>query len=53
MALGKPWEKLWGVAVSKWNIEEMITHEFTIDNINEAIRKASDANNALNVTIKF
>ena len=37
----------------KWNIEEMITHEFTIDNINEAIRKASDANNALNVTIKF
>lgn len=38
---------------NKWNIEQMITHEFSIDEINKAIMTASDSTSALNVTIKF
>lgn len=37
----------------KWNLESIITHEFALDDIEEAIRTASDAENAFNVTIKF
>ena len=38
---------------NKSNIEQMITHEFSIDEINKAIMTASDSTSALNVTIKF
>lgn len=41
------------MASGKWNLESIITHEFSLDQIEEAIRTASDANRALNVTIKF
>lgn len=41
------------MASGRWNLESVITHEFPIDEIDEAIRTASDADKALNVTIKF
>lgn len=41
------------MASGKWNLESIITHEFPLEQIEEAIRTASDANRALNVTIKF
>lgn len=37
----------------KWDIEKMITHEFTIDDLSKAIEQASDVDNALNVIINF
>ena len=37
----------------KWDIEKIITHEFPLDEIETAIKTAGDANNLLNVTIKF
>ncbi len=37
----------------RWNIEELITHEFKLDDLSEALEKASDVNNSLNVIIKF
>ena len=37
----------------KWDIEKIITHEFPLDEIETAIKTAGDANNSLNVTIKF
>lgn len=41
------------MASGKWDIEKMITHEFTLDEITKAIQTAADTNRALNVTIKF
>ncbi len=37
----------------KWDIEKLITHEFKLDNLSEAIEQATDVENALNVIIKF
>lgn len=37
----------------RWNIEQMITHEYPLSELESAIRKASVANEALNVTIYF
>lgn len=41
------------MASGRWKLETLITHEFSIDEIEEAIRTAADANRALNVTIRF
>ncbi len=41
------------MAGGRWNLESIITHEFSIDEIEEAIRTASDADYALNVAIRF
>lgn len=41
------------MASGRWDLESVITHEFGIDEIDEAIRTASDADKALNVTIRF
>lgn len=41
------------MASGKWNLESIITHEFPLEQIAEAIRTASDPTRALNVTIKF
>lgn len=37
----------------RWDLETMITHEFPLDEINQAVRTASDTEKALNVIIKF
>lgn len=37
----------------RWNIEILITHEYPIGQLAEAIEKASDVENALNVVIRF
>ena len=37
----------------KWDIESIITHEFSLDNIENAIQMASDTSKSLNVVIKF
>lgn len=37
----------------KWDIEKLITHEFPLTQIKEAIQTAGNTNIALNVTIKF
>ena len=36
-----------------WDIEQIITHEFSLDELEEALRTAGDTNAALNVIIKF
>lgn len=37
----------------KWDIVQMITHEYPLTKLEEAIRKATDTNEALNVTVFF
>lgn len=37
----------------KWSIEQMITHEYPLTKLEEAIRKATNTNEALNVTVYF
>ena len=37
----------------RWDLEKMITHEFPLDEINQAIQTASDTEHALNVIIHF
>ena len=37
----------------KWNVESIITHQFPIDRIPEAIETASDSDHAFNVIIDF
>lgn len=37
----------------KWDIEQMITHEYPLTELEQAIRKASDIHSALNVTVYF
>lgn len=41
------------MAGGKWNLEPVITHEFSLEQISEAIRMAADPDKAFNVTIKF
>lgn len=36
-----------------WDIEKIITNEFTLDNIESALRTAADSNKAFNVVIRF
>lgn len=37
----------------RWNIESIITQEFAIEDLEQAIRTASDTEHAFNVTIRF
>lgn len=37
----------------RWDIESIITHEYSIDELDAAIRMAADVDKAFNVTIKF
>ncbi len=37
----------------KWNIEKLITDEYSFDELSAAIERASDVDNALNVVISF
>lgn len=41
------------MARGKWNLESIITHEFPLEQISEAIQSAANPDNSLNVTIKF
>ena len=38
---------------NRWKLEKIITHEYPLSQLREAILKASDVNNSLNVTINF
>lgn len=37
----------------RWDLEQMITHEFSIDHIDKAIQTAADSYHAFNVVIRF
>ncbi|MFR3342956.1 MAG: hypothetical protein ACLTS6_01920 [Anaerobutyricum sp.] len=37
----------------RWDIEKIVTDEYMIDDINDAIRKAADSEHAFNVVVKF
>ena len=37
----------------KWDIEKIITHEYSLDQIEDAIKMAGNADEALNVVIKY
>lgn len=37
----------------RWDLEKLITHEFPIDRISEAIEMAADTDKALNVMLRF
>lgn len=37
----------------KWDLNQIITHEFSLDELEKAIRTAGDVNHSLNVVIKF
>ena len=37
----------------RWDIESIITHEYPLDKISEAIEKAADVESSLNVVIKY
>ena len=37
----------------RWDIESLITHEFPLDRIGEALETASDSDHALNVVIRM
>lgn len=41
------------MASGKWDLESVITQEFSLEQISEAIRTAANPDKALNVTIKF
>lgn len=41
------------MSCNKWNLESIVTHEFSLEQLETAIRTASDVNNAGNVVIKF
>lgn len=41
------------MAEGKWNLESIITQEFPLEKINEAIETAADPNRAFNVMIRF
>lgn len=41
------------MASGKWNLENIITHEFSLDQLNTAIRTASAVEHSGNVVIKF
>lgn len=37
----------------KWDIDKMITDQYLLENLPEAIERAVDVDNALNVIIRF
>lgn len=37
----------------KWDIEKIITNEYSLDQIEDAIKMAGNADEALNVVIKY
>lgn len=37
----------------KWNLEQIITHEFPLEQLETAIRIASDVNSSGNVVVKM
>ena len=37
----------------KWDIDKMITDQYLLENMPEAIERAADVDNALNVIIRF
>ena len=37
----------------KWDIDKMITDEYSLENLSEAIERTADVDNALNVIIRF
>lgn len=41
------------MASGKWDLESIITQEFPLEQISEAIRTAADPDKAFNVTIRF
>ncbi|MCD8356393.1 MAG: alcohol dehydrogenase catalytic domain-containing protein [Clostridia bacterium] len=41
------------MASGKWNLDSIITQEFSLEQISEAIQTAADPDKAFNVTIKF
>ena len=41
------------MADARWDLESIITHEFSLDELDQAIRRASDVNHAGNVVIKM
>ena len=41
------------MSIGDWDIEKIITQEFSIDDISQAIETAADTNRAFNVVIKF
>ena len=41
------------MACGKWNLESIITHEFPLEDLGEAIHMAGDVNHAGNVVIKM
>lgn len=41
------------MACGKWNIEDIITHEFPLEQLETAIKTAGDVNNAGNVVVKI
>ena len=41
------------MASGKWNLERIITHEFSLDELEQAIRMAGDVDHAGNVVIKM
>ncbi|WP_294408702.1 alcohol dehydrogenase catalytic domain-containing protein [uncultured Ruminococcus sp.] len=41
------------MSCGKWDFESIITHEFTLDELDTAIRTAADVDKALNVVIKM
>ena len=41
------------MASHRWNLESIITHEFTLNELDEAIRTASDVQNSGNVVIRM
>lgn len=50
-------EDVWDVqsvmVSNRWDLEQIITHEYTLDMLEEAVRKAGDVNHAGNVVIKM
>lgn len=50
-------EDVWNVqqmmSCGKWNLESIITHEFLLDKLKEAIETAADVNHAGNVVIRM
>ncbi len=41
------------MASEKWNLEQIITHEFSLDELEQAIRTAGDVDHAGNVVVKM
>ena len=41
------------MASGRWNLESIITHEFPLEDLGEAIRMAGNVNHAGNVVIKM